>query len=298
MQAECQTFKCPNQTVEDPDKQSANYTGISIGGVIYIPVQRVKIPKKNGPSTLGDDGYTYGISIGGVIYIPKRNHTNQPLDKNSDWTSGISLGGVIYVPSREHTKGQDGNKNVIDRNSSWTQGITIGGIIYVPVHKRKKTFQEKNKEFEKIYDKTNFADANVINVESPYGSTRGITIGGVIYIPKHNSKESVQFLGENDVQLKDKEKDQSSPIQVEYPLGWSSGISVGGIIYVPVRQRKKVRENPVYRIPDLKTEPDRKNGTYLTRAGGIHIGGVIKVPSARKPSIKSLKIKKMNPAFG
>lgn len=278
----------------------SNYTGISIGGVIYIPVQRVRIPNKN-KETPSDDGFTYGISIGGVIYIPKRNHTNDPLDKNSDWTSGISLGGVIYVPSREHTNGQDGhsnNENMIDGNSSWTKGISIGGIIYVPVHKRKKTFQEKNKEFEKIYDKTMFADANVITVESPYGTTRGITIGGVIYIPKQKNTESVQFLGE--VQPNSKEaKNETSPVKVEYPLGWSSGISIGGIIYVPVRQRKQVQENPVYKIPEVKTEPDKKNGTpYLTRTSGIHIGGIINVPVAKRSSIKSLKIKKMDPAFG
>lgn len=187
---------------------------------------------------------------------------------------------------------------MIDGNSSWTKGISIGGIIYVPVHKRKKTFQEKNKEFEKIYDKTKFADADVITVESPYGTTRGITIGGVIYIPKQKNTESVQFLGEVQPNSKDA-KNETSPVKVEYPLGWSSGISIGGIIYVPVRQRKQVQENPVYKIPEVKTEPDKKNGTpYLTRTSGIHIGGIINVPVAKRSSVKSLKIKKMDPAFG
>jgi hypothetical protein len=294
-------MKCPNSTVEDPEKNRRNYTGISIGGVIYIPVQRVKIPKNPKSKIPGDDDSTYGISIGGVIYIPKRNHTNAELDKNTNWTSGISLGGVIYVPSREHTNEQNGksdNEEVVDGNSSWTKGITIGGIIYVPVHKRKKTFQEKNKEFEKIYDKTKFADADVISVETPYGSTRGITIGGVIYIPNKKRNEPVQFLGESDSDNKG-DKNQTSPIQVEYPLGWTDGISIGGIIYVPVQQRRKVKHNPVYSIPNIKPEPDDKNNLpYLTKTAGIHIGGIINVPIAKRSSIKSIKIKKMNPAFG
>lgn len=94
-------------------------------------------------------------------------------------------------------------------------------------------------------------------------------------------------------------KNATPPVRVEYPLGWSSGISIGGIIYVPVRQRKQVQENPVYIIPEVKTEPEKKNGTpYLTRTSGIHIGGIINVPVAKRSSIKSLKIKKMDPAFG
>ncbi|XP_061169054.1 mucin-2-like [Saccostrea echinata] len=298
--AECHRLRCTNRTVADPVKKQTNYTGISIGGVIYIPVQRVQIPK-NKSNTPGDDEYTYGISIGGVIYIPKRNHTNSELDKNNDWTSGISLGGVIYVPSREYTNEQNGKtdyENVVEGNSSWTKGITIGGIIYVPVHKRKKTFQEKNREFEKIYDKTNFADADVIPVKTPYGTTRGITIGGVIYIPNKNNNEPVHFLGESEIQRKE-EKNQTSPIEVEYPVGWTNGISIGGIIYVPVRQRKKVVHNPTYQIPDIQTKNYTKNDfPYLTKTAGIHIGGIINVPIAKRSSIKSIKIKKMNPAFG
>ncbi|XP_062603481.1 mucin-2-like [Saccostrea cucullata] len=300
--AECHRLRCSNRTVADPVKKQANYTGISIGGVIYIPVQRVRIPKNN-PNTPGEDENTYGISIGGVIYIPKRNHTNSELDKNGDWTSGISLGGVIYVPSREYTNEQNGKtdyENVVEGNSSWTKGITIGGIIYVPVHKRKKTFQEKNREFENIYDKTNFADADVISVKTPYGTTRGITIGGVIYIPNKNNNEPVQFLGESEIQRKNKEdKNQTSPIEVEYPVGWTNGISIGGIIYVPVRQRKKVVHNPTYQIPDIQTKNYTENNfPYLTKTAGIHIGGIINVPIAKRSSIKSIKIKKMNPAFG